>query len=143
MILKVLGFSFVMLLTSTFGNPEIKNRFISISEPPGAWEMVKNDEGVQTYFRWVTKDDGTEYRERKGEVMAACTFQEALQMISDSKSIKKWMANIEEHYNLEFVSADKWMNYTLFDIPWPFSNRDLVSLYQLNTDPVKETATLI
>lgn len=143
MILKVLGFSFAMLLAFTSGNPESKDRFIGNSEPPGAWEMVKNDQGVQTYFRWVTKDDGTVYRERKGEVLVACTFQEALHMISDSKSIKMWMANIEEHYNLEYVSADNWMNYTLFDIPWPFSNRDLVSLYQLNTDPVKEIATLI
>jgi hypothetical protein len=143
MILKLLGFSFAMLLAFTSGNPEIKDGFIGNPEPSGAWKMVKNDEGVQTYFRWVTKDDGTEYRERKGEVIAACTVQEALQMISNSESIKKWMANIEEHYNLEYVSADKWVNYTLFNIPWPFSNRDLVSLYQLNTDPVKKTVTLI
>lgn len=142
MMLKLLGFSFAMLIAFTSANPEIKNRFTGNSEPAGDWTLVKNDQGVQTYFRWVTKADGTKYREGKGEVVAACTLQEALQMISNSESIKKWMANIEEHYNLEYISADKWINYTLFDIPWPFSNRDLVSLYQLNTYPVKGTATL-
>lgn len=143
MMLKLLGFSFAMLIAFTSGNPEIKNRSTGNSEPAEAWTMVKNDQGVLTYFRWLKKDDGTEYRERKGEVMIACTLQEAIQMISESESIKKWMANIEEHHNLEYVSPTKWINYTLFDIPWPFSNRDLVSLYQLNTDPAKGTATLI
>lgn len=142
--MNLLGFSFTALLAFSSGNLEIKDGFvIGNSEPSETWIMVKNDQGVQTYFRWITKDDGTQYRERKGEVIASCTVQEGLHMISNSESIKKWMANVEEHYNLEYVSADKWISYTLFTIPWPFNNRDLVSLYQQNTDPVRKTATLI
>lgn len=109
---------------------------------PGKWEMVRNTDGVQTYFRWLTKDDGTPFRERKGEILVNCALQEAVRLISDAESTKKWMSGITENYYIKRINQNEWYNYTLFSIPWPFSKRDLVSLYKVISDPVHGTVTV-
>jgi hypothetical protein len=104
---------------------------------PAEWQLVKNTEGVQTYFRWTTNDAGASYRERKGEMNIHCTLQEAASFISDAGSTAKWMASIDECYDLSRISRNEWYTYTLFSIPWPLSKRDLISYNQLHTDPAK------
>jgi hypothetical protein len=36
------------------------------------WEVVRNNNGVVTYVRWLDKNDGTRTRERKGDMQVDC-----------------------------------------------------------------------
>ncbi len=103
----------------------------------GQWKMVKNSEGVKTYFRWLTNTDGSSFRERKGEILVNCSAQEVLGLVSDAGSTKKWMSGISESFDLSRISQNEWYTYTLFSIPWPFSKRDLVSYYKVIPDPAR------
>jgi len=104
---------------------------------PGQWKEVKNNNGVQSFFRWVTKEDGTSFRERKGEMYIACSLPEAVRIISRPEFTPQWMSGIDECKTLGNPGNTVWYTYTLFSIPWPFSKRDLVSLNQMSSDPLQ------
>jgi hypothetical protein len=108
----------------------------------GQWKMVRNTEGVKTFHRYVTQQDGGSYGERKGELIINCSLQEAVRLVSDAESTRKWMSGIDENYKLTHINLNEWYNYTKFSIPWPFSKRDLVSLYKLIADPAHGLVTI-
>ena len=116
----------IMAMWMTFNSPE--------ETRSGPWELVKNTNGVQTFYRWTTNEKGISFRERKGEMIIRCTMQEAVRVISDTKSTKEWMTSVDEIYDLERISPNEWYTYTLFNIPWPLNNRDLISFNKLNPD---------
>jgi hypothetical protein len=104
----------------------------------GKWEMVKSSHDVQTYVRWVKTSEGTITRERKGEMIIECTVDDVTDILTDSKSSAKWMRNVKESFELKRLNRFEWYNYTLFNIPWPFENRDLVSFLTMKTSPDRD-----
>jgi len=109
---------------------------------PGQWKEVKNNDGVQSFFRWIYRNDGTPYRERKGEMVITCSFQKAIKVITHTEYTAQWMSGIEECKVIGSYGKNEWYTYTLFRIPWPFSQRDLVSYNKLNSDPDGGNATI-
>jgi hypothetical protein len=108
----------------------------------GNWEEVKNTDGVKTYVRWLYYNDGKKTRERKGEIFVDCNMDEAIGILSEPSVTKKWMSGVSENYLITRLTPNQWYTYTLYDIPWPFNKRDLVSGYELNYMPGKKTATI-
>jgi hypothetical protein len=106
------------------------------------WQEVKNAGGVISYYRWIKKADGTPYRERKGELEIDCSFQKALKIITSTEYTAHWMSGIEECKVIGNSGKNEWYTYTRFKIPWPFSQRDLVSYNRLNSDNVGTNATI-
>ncbi len=116
--------------------PMINMADISLSgdvNPPGEWKSLKSSDGVITYERWIETDKNNKTRERKGEMTVECTMEEIIGILTDTKCSAKWMKNILEIYDLKKVNTNEWFTYTLFDIPWPFNNRDLVSNVKLKS----------
>jgi hypothetical protein len=107
------------------------------------WELDRNSDGVKTYTRWIELDGSQKVRERKGEIEINCTVNEVMKLICDCRNNEKWMSGIKENYNLKQVSISEWFTYTLFDIPWPFENRDLISNYRVNTSDEGKRATIL
>ena len=108
----------------------------------GNWEVVKNTSGVKTYVRWLYYIDGRKTRERKGEILLDCSLDRTIGILTDATSTKKWMSGISENYLLTQTNPKQWYTYTLYDIPWPFNKRDLVSAYDLNYMPGNKSATI-
>ena len=109
----------------------------------GNWEAVKHTSGVKTYVRWLYYADGKKTRERKGEIFVECSLDKAIDILIEPSVTKKWMAGISENYRLTNTTPNQWYTYTLYDIPWPFNKRDLVSAYELKYIPGNKTATII
>lgn len=137
--MKPLIILITLLLTSMESNDILSTSRIS---DDGIWEMVKSTDGVQTYVRWTSNNEGIPARERKGEMTVQCSLQDAVRLISDAGSISKWMSGVSENYILGRINPSEWYTYTLFSIPWPFNKRDLVSLCKLTSDPAQGTASL-
>ena len=108
----------------------------------GQWETIKNSEGVQTYVRWIENTEGIRTRERKGEMVIDCTIEDAVRIITNAKSTEHWMKNVKESFDIKRVNSFKWYTYTLFNIPWPFENRDLVSSNTIKTN-IEKDSTII
>jgi hypothetical protein len=101
----------------------------------GNWKLVKRAGGVETFVRWIMNSEGTSVRERKGEMTVNCFVQDAVRLLTDAGSTHKWMSGISENYCITRIDQSEWCTYTLFSIPWPFSKRDMVCWYKMNSDP--------
>ena len=108
----------------------------------GQWETTKNSEGVQTYVRWIENTEGIKTRERKGEMFINCTVEDAISIITNARSTEHWMKNVKESFDIKRINSFEWYTYTLFNIPWPFENRDLVSSNIIKTNIEKDSANI-
>ncbi|HJX70996.1 MAG TPA: hypothetical protein VJ346_03560 [Bacteroidales bacterium] len=130
-------FQFLFLALFLSGIPGTENiRFSSDDkkESIGEWEVVQDSEGVQTSVRWIETGKGIKTRERKGEMFINCSVDDVTGILTDAKSSACWMRNVEESFDLERVNQSEWYTYTVFNIPWPFENRDLVSYMTMKTN---------
>jgi hypothetical protein len=106
------------------------------------WSEVRNNNGVTTYVRWLHYSDGTKTRERKGDLQADCSLKKTLEVLTDPSETKKWMSGVSENYLLSKSNPSEWYTYTLYSIPWPFNNRDLVSAFTLKTNSGNKTVII-
>jgi hypothetical protein len=114
-----------------------------LDDNPGVWMSIKSSKDVSSYFRWVTSETGSTFRERKGIIYSECSVNKAFRYITNADLAKKWMNNLDENYNLKSINKNEWYTYTLFDIPWPLNKRDMVSHYKIYSDPIKKATTII
>ncbi len=106
------------------------------------WEEVKNTDGVKTFVRWHYYNDGSKTRERKGEIQVDCNLKKTIEIITDVSAVKYWMSGVSDNYLISQADKTKWYTYTLYNIPWPFESRDLVSLYELKNEPGCKSVTI-
>ena len=97
----------------------------TIDDP--AWEMVDQDEILTIYERWIILPDGRKTRERKGEFYTNSHSSEIVPLVSSASGIKNWMRGVEESREIDLPQTWNKTVYILFDAPWPFKNRDLVT----------------
>lgn len=136
---------FIFLLLFSLWIPKTENaNFLSCTkdETHGEWEAVSNSDGVQTYVRWIENKEGIKTRERQGEMVIECPAEDAISIIANAKSTEHWMKNVKESFEIKRVNSFEWYTYTLFNIPWPFENRDLVSGNTIKTN-FKKDSTII
>ena len=96
-----------------------------------SWQLERNASGVKSYVRWIEVSETQKVRERMGTMEVDCSVDDVLRLLTDFKRTELWMAGIKENYSLKQISGSEWYAYTLFDIPWPFEKRDLVSNFKV------------
>lgn len=106
------------------------------------WEVVRNNNGVITYVRWLHHNDGSKTRERKGDMQVECSLRKTVEVLTDPDETKKWMSGVSENYLLSKSNPSEWYTYTLYSIPWPFNNRDLVSAFTVKNNPGNKTVII-
>jgi hypothetical protein len=106
------------------------------------WEEVRNYNGVVTYVRWLHHEDGTKTRERMGDMQVDCSLRKTLEILTDPEETKKWMTGVSENYILSKSNPAEWYTYTLYNISWPFNDRDLVSAFAVKNNPGNKTVVI-
>lgn len=107
-------------------------QLLSGSVPQTGWKTVSNADGILVSERWIEENNHT-FREKKGEMELSCSAIEAVRLISDVKSTSQWMKGVRSCDLIKRGSANEWFTYTLYSIPYPFDDRDLVSHFRVNT----------
>jgi hypothetical protein len=106
----------------------------SVASPSeSGWELCYESDQIYIYERWIPVTTERNTKERKGEMYVNCSLDEAVKMINDYENVQKWNVNVKESKLLKKSSASSWITYTLFDLPWPLSNRDVVSEYNVQS----------
>jgi hypothetical protein len=100
----------------------------------GQWEPVRYQGGVLTFMRWIRLPDDRLTCERKGEFTVVVSLEDVMGMLTDAGSAAKWMSGIKENVVIDRPGLSEWYTYTLYDIPWPFCDRDMVSHYKISRD---------
>jgi hypothetical protein len=103
-------------------------------ESYGSWKLESNDAGIKIYTRWVIVDDKLKVRQLKGEMLCDHHTLFISKHITDDKIASQWLNRAIEHKKLKNVSQNEWISYTLFKLPWPFENQDLVAKNTVHGD---------
>ena len=108
------------------------------------WKKVESKSGITIYERWVRVRSDLTVRERKGEMTIQGNLNSVVDLLSDPSKVKLWMENVSEAYLVKKESEKEWASYTYFSLPWPFENRDMVSVSKLNfNNPSSATIEMI
>jgi len=86
-----------------------------------SWKLVQRENEISVYDRWIELPDGKRTRERKGVFYVNSNIEEIIELVSTAEGIKSWMPGVKESNDV-----GQNMVYILFNIPWPFKDKDLV-----------------
>ncbi|MCK5687690.1 START domain-containing protein [Myxococcota bacterium] len=88
---------------------------IPISAQAAAWELKKDEDGIQIYHRDFADSP---YVEFKGETVVAAPMASLVALLRDVEACPKWQHKCGKRITL---SGD--YTYQLTDLPWPMSDR--------------------
>jgi hypothetical protein len=89
------------------------------------WEIIKQHNGVTLSSRWLTFGDSLQTREIELHFMVEAAIDRVLVHLTDPEKMKAWNDGVK---SLELLDRkDKtWITHTVYDIPYPFAQQDLV-----------------
>jgi len=95
-----------------------------------SWEILKQDKGVTLSCRWVSFGDSIKSREIASHFVVSADVQCVLTNLIQPHKLLTWN---DDARSLELLSSDDstWITHTVYDIPYPFSQQDLVAKHVL------------
>jgi short-subunit dehydrogenase len=121
----------LLILIIRLTQPAVNNNLLNempvttVSETAAEWTCTKNRNGIALYEKWVKVNDSLTVKERKGELIVSGRYCNVVQYLSQTATIKEWMSSVEVAKNIG--NSNDSLLYVLFNLPWPFSNRDLIA----------------
>jgi len=120
-------YNFFIVMISAF-------MLVSVNDTYGqAWNFVKGKDGIKIYTRDVS---GSSLKSFKGEVTFKADIEKVSLIVGNAKNIDWWDKDIIEKKVVAFEENKFIRYYIVYDVPWPFSRRDLVLEAQISTDPI-------
>lgn len=103
-----------------------------------SWETLKEDKGVKLSSRWLTFGDTLKTREIAAHFVVDAGFNNVLSCLMKPEKMLRWnegVKSLEIHQQHGYT----WVTHTVYDIPYPFSQQDLV----VKNTMVQETRKII
>ena len=99
------------------------------------WEFVTREGEFKIYKQKV---EGSSFIELKGAGVVYEPPAKILSIIFDYRRIKEWQPDLETFERLVTHSDKHFINYFAIDLPWPVSNRDVVTVHKVRVDNKKK-----
>jgi len=97
------------------------------------WKFIKERDGIKIYTR---SEESTALKSFKGEADLKTDMERISKVILKIESYDLWNDDINEIKMLGY-EKDKYIKYYLvYDVPWPFNDRDLCVEAMITNDPV-------
>jgi hypothetical protein len=106
------------------------------------WEMAKESVDNKIYYRNIYVGDSLETRQMRINFKIKSTKRHILELFRRTENLSEWTKGSKVCKILE-NNESNWLTYTLYNIPWPFNNKDLVSRYQLVENDSHDFSILI
>jgi hypothetical protein len=100
------------------------------------WKEVDSRDDIKIFERWISFGDSLKVRERMGQIILNVHPDIILSKIIKIDNWNGWMHNVNSAYLIQKSHNGTMYVYTLFNIPWPFNNRDMVSYVQVKTNNI-------
>lgn len=107
------------------------------------WVTVTKGDGIEVQERWITNEKNVKVRERSGKMNLDCSEKEILALIADETKTHLWMSNVESVKLIKKVSETEWYVHTQLSAPWPFGKQDMVSKYEVISNPADNTVKVL
>lgn len=94
------------------------------------WETARKSDKVVLQYRWLNVGDSLKTREMRILFSVRAPHGNVVRNLKEAKQVKEWSIGLREFktYN---VSDNSWVAYSLYDIPRPFPQQDLVTAYKV------------
>ncbi|MEI6122009.1 MAG: START domain-containing protein [Bacteroidota bacterium] len=103
------------------------------------WDLKKDQEGVKVYTRDFS---GSNVQEFKGEVTVKSNLGGILKLIDSVSEYPKWMYKCSCAERLKKINQGSGYTYTVITSPWPISDQDLITYYNVTQDTNTKTVTI-
>lgn len=97
----------------------------SQSDTATTWKLAKDKNGIQIFTRNI---EGTKFKEYKTLCEVDVTPEDLLAILVDVESYTEWMAHVKVAEILKTEGEDRFYVYSEVGVPWPFDNRDEITL---------------
>lgn len=105
-----------------------------------SWKLAKDKDSILIYTRQM---NGMKIKEFKAYTTINTTVDKLVAVLQDVDNYDKWTMNVKNSALLKKISDDETYIYSEADIPWPFSNRDIISHINIYWSQTRDTATLV
>lgn len=92
--------------------------------PQDEWKLAKNKDGILVYTRQQT---GKKIKEFKAIVKIKTSMSKLITLIEDIEKYPEWQSDISKSYTIKKLSSTERYIYYALDVPWPISDRDVVT----------------
>ena len=111
----VVSFLFILIQFQSYCQPDTDAN----------WKLSKDKNGIRIFIRAI---EGTKFKEYKMLSEVDATPEELLAILVDVESYTEWMARVKVAELLKTEGEDRFYVYTEVGVPWPFDNRDEITL---------------
>ena len=105
------------------------------------WKVDKTKNGIEISYRFLMVGDTFKTREMRIAFELQASVAEILPMFNSAVNFESWSAGIERCELVDEVDSLSWTMYNLYDVPWPFKQRDLITTYTVTSNT--EATTLM
>lgn len=92
------------------------------------WKLIKNKQGIRIYARSYKN---TKHRELKAIGVFRTSLSCLVAIIKDDTAVPDWINRMKTFKNIKVISDFEWYTYAEISLPFPYYNRDLISLNTL------------
>jgi hypothetical protein len=97
------------------------------------WSFIKERDGIKIYTR---SEENTALKSFKGETYLKTDMAEISKVIGKIESFDWWDDDISEIKVLDYEEEKHIRYYLVYDVQWPFSDRDLCVEALITNDPI-------
>ncbi len=96
------------------------------------WNFIKEKDGIKIYTR---NQPNSQLKSFKGEITFKADVHKVNLIVGDARNIEWWDKDIIEKRVLAFEENKMIRYFLVYDVPWPFSKRDLALEAIISIDP--------
>ncbi len=97
------------------------------------WTFVKEKDGIKVYTR---TESNSSWKSFKGEVTFQTTMDKVMSLLGNETNNDWWDKAITDVKVLGYEEDEFIQYYMVYNLPWPFTNRDIVTDTRITTDTV-------
>ena len=103
------------------------------------WKLVKKADGILVFSK---KHDSTKYKTIRAETEVKTSLASLVKLLTDAPNNKNWVYLNKKTTVLERTSPFRCILYSQSDVPWPVTDRDVVSEMTISQDTVSKIITV-
>ncbi|WP_315820327.1 START domain-containing protein [Paraflavitalea speifideaquila] len=130
---QVLGCLLLMLVQSLYAG----------ATGEGEFKLVKQDEVLSLYERWIPGGQGEQVREIKAVFIVRSDVESVINLLIDQAKGKEWNTNARKYNVLHTGNRTNWITYTRYSVPWPFGDQDCCLSYNVHKESANPRMAVI
>ena len=95
------------------------------------FKLIKKDEALTLYERWIPAAGGGTVRQLKAVFQVRSGVRDIVAVLRDPALVSRWNAGVMSSAICPSPGESDWLYYVRYDIPWPFNDQDCLLRYQV------------